>query len=306
MIKAIAYSGYGDADVLHPIELALPAPGPGQVRIAVRAVGVNPLDHRMRSGALAALFPVEFPKVPGGEAAGVVVAVGPGVSELRVGDEVFGRTASGSYAEEALADVARLTVKPATLSWAQAAALSSAAETGYRILDLLGVQAGETLLIHGGAGSVGALTTQLARARGIRVIGTASVANHERLRELGAEPVEYGPGLVDRVRALGGTVDAAVDAAGRGDALTASIELTGGRDRVLGIADPMGTRALGVRFSAGGEAHRTGEGVAAALALHEAGTLRLPIHASYPLADAARAHRDSERGHLSGKVVLVL
>lgn len=307
MTKAIAFTEFGPADVLHPLDVELPAPGPGQVRIAVRAAGVNPLDHKIRSGAMSAVFPVAFPHVPGIEAAGVVEEVGEGVTELRVGDEVFGPTVSGSYAEQALAAADQLAGKPAGLGWEQAAALPVAAETAHRALGLLHLRAGETLLLHGAAGGVGTLVVQFAVSRGVKVIGTASEGNHAYLRELGAVPVAYGEGLADRVRAAAPEgVHAALDAAGQGGAVTVSIELTGGTDRVVTIADAPGAHQHRVRFTGGGEGgSATRPALAEALALREAGTLRLPIHRTYPLAEAADAHRASEYGHLTGKLIIL-
>ncbi|MFJ8471329.1 NADP-dependent oxidoreductase [Kitasatospora sp. NPDC094011] len=309
MTKAIAFPQYGDADVLRPVEIELPAPGPGQVRVAVRAVGVNPLDHKVRSGALDGFFPVTFPAVPGYEVSGVVETVGPEVTGFAPGDEVFGALMGGGYAEHALLDADRLALKPATLSWEEAAAIPTVAETAERVLANLGVRAGETLLVHGAAGGVGTLLLQFARARGITVVGTASEANHDYLRELGAIPVTYGDGLAERVRAAApGGVDRALDAAGQGGVLPLSIELTGSADRVLTIVDIPGAEQYGVRFTGGAEGeqmyHRAG--LDAALALHQAGTLRLPLHRVLPLAEAAEAQRISEYGHLRGKIVLTV
>ncbi|MFD9686119.1 NADP-dependent oxidoreductase [Kitasatospora sp. NPDC059088] len=308
MTKAIAFPRYGDADVLRPIELDLPAPGPGQVRVAVRAVGVNPLDHKVRSGAFDGIIPVTFPAVPGYEVAGVVEAVGAEVTAFAPGDEVFGALMGGGYAEHALLDADQVVAKPATLSWEEAAAIPVAAETAERVLDILGVRSGETLLVHGAAGAVGTLLLQFARARGITVVGTASEANHAYLRELGAIPVTYGEGLAERVRAAApGGVDRVLDAAGKG-VLPLSVELAGSAERVLTIADIPGAQEHGIRFSGGAEGGESyhGRAFAAALALHRAGTLRLPLHRVLPLAEAAQAHRISEDGHVRGKIVLTV
>ncbi|KIQ61710.1 NADPH:quinone reductase [Kitasatospora griseola] len=308
MTKAIAFAHYGDPDVLGPIDLELPEPGPRQVRVAVRAVGVNPLDHKLRSGALDGFFPVAFPSVPGYEVAGTVEAVGAEVAEFAVGDQVFGAVMGGGYAEHALVDVELLAAKPSGLSWEEAAAIPTAAETAERVLGVLGVRPGETLLVHGAAGGVGTLLLQFARARGITVVGTASEGNHAYLRELGAIPVAYGEGLAERVRAAApGGVDRALDASGKADELAVSIELTGSADRVLTITSPLAGQQYGVRFTGGAEAEPYHPGAyAAVLALHEAGTLVLPIHRVLPLAEAAEAHRLSEHGHLRGKIVLTV
>ncbi|MFE6865064.1 NADP-dependent oxidoreductase [Kitasatospora sp. NPDC057692] len=305
--KAIGFAEHGGVDVLRPIEVELPAPGPGQVRITVRAVGVNPLDHKVRSGALKALFPVTLPAVVGYEVAGVVESVGEGVTEWRTGDEVLGAVHGGGYAEYVLAEADRLVRKPAALGWAQAAAVPAAAETSWRALALLGAESGHTLLVHGAAGGVGTVLLQFARARGIRVIGTASEANHAYLRELGAVPVAYGEGLAERVRAVApGGVDRVLDAAGTG-VLPLSVELAGGAERVLTIADWQGAEQHGVRFT-GGEATATFDRPAlnGALELFEAGALTLPLHRVWPLSEAVEAQAESERGHVRGKIVLMV
>lgn len=228
--KAIGFAEYGGLDVLGPIEIELPAPGAGQVRVAVRAVGVNPLDHKVRSGSITEFFPVDFPAVTGYEVSGVVEAVGEGVTAWQVGDEVFGSVHGGGYAEHVLAAADKLARKPAALGWEEAAAIPVAAETAWRSLDLLGLEAGQTLLVHGAAGGVGTVVLQFARQRGIRVVGTASEANHAYLRELGAVPVVYGDGLAERVRAAAPEgVDRVLDVAGLGDVLPLSIELAGER-----------------------------------------------------------------------------
>lgn len=310
MTKAtgIAFDEFGPADVLHPRETDVPEPGPGQVRIEVRAAGVNPLDHKIRAGYMNAVFPVELPHVPGIEAAGVVEAVGEGVTALAAGDEVFGPTVTGSYARLALAEAARLAVKPASLGFPEAAALPVAAETAYRALDELQVRPGETLVVHGAAGGVGTLAVQFAVARGLRVVGTAGEANHEHLRRLGVIPVSYGAGLVDRVReAAPEGVDVAFDTTGLAESLAASVELTGATDRVLTIGSPLTASEYGVAFSsgAGPGGYFGAQAFAEALALHAAGTLDVAIHRAYPLAEAADAQRASEAGHLRGKIVLL-
>jgi len=173
------------------------------------------------------------------------------------------------------------------------------------VLDLLKVSAGETLLIHGAAGAVGTVAVQLAVRRGATVIGTASPANQAYLRDLGAVPVEYGDGLVERVRALAPRgIDAVFDVAGKG-ALPASIELRGGTSRIITIAD-MGAQSLGIPFSAGTPEMRSAPALADLARLVVDGALRLTVSATYPLERAAEAHRISEAGHARGKIVLLV
>ncbi|NBM21094.1 NADP-dependent oxidoreductase, partial [Streptomyces sp. GC420] len=247
------------------------------------------------------MAPASLPAVPGIEAAGVVDEVGAGVTGVSVGDEVLGWTDTGAYAPYALATT--VAPKPAGLDWEAAAALPVAAETAARVLDLLEVGDRETLLLHGAAGAVGGVAVQLAVARGVTVVGTASPRNHDHLRSLGAIPVAYGDGLAARVRAAAPSgVDAVFDAAGQG-ALPVSVELRGGTtDRIVTIADPAAAEH-GVVFSGGGA--RSAEELARCAGLVAEGRLRVPVAGSFPLTEAARAHELSERGHAPGKLVLL-
>ncbi|HET6858856.1 MAG TPA: NADP-dependent oxidoreductase [Streptomyces sp.] len=301
-MQAIVFDEFGGPEVLRFTEADEPHAGPGQVRVKVRAAGVNPIDYKIRRGWMEQAFPTPLPAIPGSELAGVVDEVGEGVTGHAVGDEVFGWSDTGAYAEYALASaVAR---KPAELSWEDAVALPVASETAQRVLDLLGVDEGETLLLHGAAGVVGSVGVQLAVARGVTVVGTASPANHDYLRVLGAIPVAYGDGLAERVRAVAPQgVDAVFDAAGRG-ALPASIELRGGTtDRIVTIADTAAAE-LGVTFSAGGT-DRSQDQLAEHAQQAAEGGLRLTVADALPLAQAAKAQELSESGHARGKLVLL-
>ncbi|MFC4337034.1 NADP-dependent oxidoreductase [Salininema proteolyticum] len=297
-MRAVQFNEFGSADVLRVNEIDKPEPGPGQVRVAVRSASVNPADWKIRYGYMEEVFPVEFPHIPGLDLAGVVDAVGEG-ADFAVGDEVFGWGDSGSYADYALASA--LALKPEGLSWADAAALPVGGETALRVLGQLDVSAGETVLIHGASGAVGSLAVQLAVARGATVIGTNSEANDDYVRSLGAVPVRYGDGLVDRVRSAAPQgVDAVFDAAGFG-VLSDAVELRGGTDRIVTVADPSAFER-GIAFS--GEMNRSPQ-LLAELADHVvAGKLRITHSESYPLEKAAEAHRFSETGHSRGKIIL--
>lgn len=302
-MNAIVFDRFGGPDVLHESEVSVPEPGPGQVRFQVRAAGVNPIDGKLRQGLLEAMFPLELPAIPGFEAAGTVDAVGEGVTGLAVGDEVFGWTEIGAYAEYAVGS--RLFLKPAGLSWEAAAALPIAGETSERVLDQLAVGAGDTLLIHGASGAVGTLAVQLAVRRGATVVGTASEANHRYLTALGAVPTTYGDGLVERVRALAPNgIDAVFDVAGH-DALPDSVELRRGTSRIVTIADNAGAQLHGVMMSAAGSA-RIEPDLPALAALAASGELEITLGATYALAEAAAAQTTVDAGHARGKVVILV
>lgn len=300
-MEAIVYEEFGGPEVLRLTRTDDVHAGPGQIRVAVRAAGVNPIDHKIRNGWMEAAFPTPLPATPGSEFAGVVDETGAGVTGFVVGDEVL-----GAYAAQALADAAAVAAKPEDLGWDEAAALPVATATAARVLDELAVTEGDTLLVHGAAGAVGSAGVQLAVSRGATVIGTASPANHDYLRVLGAVPVAYGDGLVERVRAVAPQgVDAVFDVAGKG-ALADSVELRGGTaDRIVTIADADAAK-YGVAFSSGGgNRPDEGERLAEYAALAAVGELRIPVAQTFALRDAARAQELSEAGHVRGKLVLL-
>jgi NADPH:quinone reductase-like Zn-dependent oxidoreductase len=299
-MKAVRFSRFGGPEVLEIVDLPDPRPGPGQVRIAVRAASVNPSDWKKRQG----LMDEELPQTLGYEAAGVVDELGAGVADVAAGDRVFGFSAAGA-AQAELAVLSDYAPIPPSLDFAAAAALPAAIETAARALDQLGVGSGSTLLVNGASGSVGSAAVQLAVARGARVIGTASPASHEYLRSLGAEPVAYGAGLAGRVRALAPDgVDTALDVAGSG-VLPELIELAGGPGQVVTIADFGGAQKYGVRFSRG-DSGRALYALAEIGELIESGRFALPVAQTFPLAEVAQAHRVSEDGHARGKLVLLV
>ena len=294
-MRAVRFSEFGGPEVLRLEDVPLPEPGDGQVRVAVRVAGVNPVDWKIRSGLFGGAL--QRPRGLGQELAGVVDAVGPGV-ELSVGDEVFGWAVGGAYAEYALAGT--VLPKPPGMSWQDAAALPVTGEAAVRGLRELAVVPPEVLLVHGASGAVGSLATQLAVHRGIQVIGTASEQALPYVESLGATPVRYGEGLVERVRAVTPKVDAAFDTTGRG-VLVDSVDLTGSAARVLTIADPDAT-SHGVRFS--GDATMTIEVLRELATTHEAGDLRIQHARSYRLEEVGEALALSETGHARGKITI--
>lgn len=300
-MRASVFEEFGGPEVLGVREVERPVPGAGQVLVRVVAAGVNPIDGMIRAGWMQQVFPTALPAIPGQEFSGVVETVGEGVRGVAPGDEILGWALGGSWAQYTLAE--GWAPKPASLGWAEAAALPIATETASRVLELLGLGSGDTLLLHGAAGAVGTVAVQLAVAAGATVVGTASPANHAYLRELGAVPVAYGEGLVGRVRAVAPQgVDAVFDAAGRG-ALPDSLELLGSStERIVTIAD-MDADKHGVTFSSS----RTGDpspGLAEHARLAAEGRLVLPVTGEFPLEEAADAAAESDAGHVRGKLVV--
>lgn len=302
MGRRVVFFAYGGPEVLRLIEEEPPEPGVGEIRVRVRAAGVNPVDCKIRSGAFAAPGDT-FPQSLGNEFAGVVDAVGPGVASPSVGDEVLGFTVAAAYADHVVVPAGHVTAKPAGLPWEVAGALSAVGQTAHHAVRELGVAPGETLLVHAAAGGVGTVAVQLARDLGARVIGTARPRNHGYLRELGAIPVAYGPGLAERVRAIAPEgVDAALDAVG-GEAITVSLALVRDRRRIGTLVDDEAAKVHGIRRLRGARSAGTLAELAARCA---SGALRLPVTRRYPLAAAADAHREMETGHVRGKIVLTL
>ena len=308
MSRTVQYRRFGGPEVLELVDREEPHPGAGQVRLAVRAASVNPVDWKILSGAMGSAEAPGGPTVPGIDVAGVVEELGDGVAGIAVGDEVLGHATGGSFAEHALAEARALVARPSELGWESAAAMPVVATTAYRVLALLGLGAddevaGRTLVVDGAAGAVGTLVVQLALDRGAQVVGTTSPSHRDGVAAFGASVVDYGAGLADRVRAAAPQgVDAAVDTAGQGS-LPDLIVLTGSADRVITIADPAAAEH-GVHFTGGGGEEVEGA-LADAVARVAGGTLRLPAVTTYPLADTARALTDQREGRVKGKLVVV-
>lgn len=306
-MKAIALNRYGGPEVLAAVELPTPKIGPDGVLVRAKTAGVNPVDWKVRQGYLDGGFPSHFPLVPGWDVAGVVAAVGPAVTAYAVGDEVLGyvrrdHIQHGTYAELVPAPERALAPKPPEVGWVEAGALPLAGLTAYQTLIAAHVGEGDTVLVNAAAGGVGHLAVQLARILGAeRVIGTAGEANHQFLRGLGVDPVAYGDGLVDRVRALAPDgVDAALDFVG-GPALDASAELVSEPTRLVSIVDPDAVKKAGGAYVF----VRPDTAELASLAgFVRDGRLTVHIAQTYPLAGAAQAQVLVQDGHVRGKVVL--
>ena len=300
MPNAIVMTGYGPPEVLKWAAVPLPEPGQGQIRIKVRAAGISPTDLALRAGYLKDI-PLPPDAVLGFEAAGTVDAVGPGVTGTSAGNAVtallFGL---GGYAEYAVASI--WAPKPDAVSWSDAAALPSSAEAAVGVLRQLNVQRGETLLLFGGGGSVGVIATQLAVARGVRVISVVGQHDETLAGELGATPVRYGAGVAARVRAVG-AVDAVFDAAGK-SVLADAIALAGGPKRVITLSDPAAAD-FGVTLSEP-TPDRAPDALDETIALLADGWLRLRAHRSMPMQEAAEAHRQLESGNVHERIILTL
>ena len=298
-MRAIQFTQYGGPDVLTLVaDAPEPTAGSGEVRIRVHATAVNPYDYKVRSGMMAAGKELTHAVVLGLEAAGEVDQVGEGVTGVSVGDAVFG-LGSATYAEYAV--LRAWAPKPERLSFAEAAALAVGGETALRVLGLLALEPGQVLLVHGAAGGVGQAIVGLGIAAGLRVIGTASEANHDLLRELGAEPVAYGDGLASRVGQITHDVDGIVDAGGT--QMPELLTIAGSPDRIVTIAN-YAARDAGVRFSGGG-----GDAMGALARVSELaaeGKFAVRIAQAFDLTEAAAAHELSESRRASGKIVLTL
>ena len=300
-MRALQYTTYGGLDALRWADAPEPHAGPGQIRVAVRAASVNPIDWKNLAGLMAGGRPLEGTGYLGYDAAGVVDEVGDGVTGVAVGDEVLGR---GRDTQAELAVLDSWALKPASVDWATAAAVGVAGETAERGLRLLGVTAGTTLFVDGGAGGVGAVVVQMAVARDATVIASASQANQDYLRTLGATPVLYGDGLVERVReAAGGPVEAVFDVAGKTPA-EQLISLAPQPSQVVTIAN-FAAAALGVRATGGGPADsRPMEALALVADLLSQDRLSLVVQ-TFPFEKFDEAYRISMDGHVRGKLVLV-
>ncbi|SDT27286.1 NADP-dependent oxidoreductase [Microlunatus soli] len=296
-MKAIQFDSYGNPDVLQVTEVDTPRPAAGEIVIDVAAAGVNPIDWKIRRGLMAEQIPLQFPAGLGFDAAGTVTAIGEGVTDLAVGDQVYG-TGRSTYAEQAV--LSAWAPIPSGISVESAAGWGSAVETAVRILDQLGIGSGQTVLVSGAAGGVGTATVRLAVARGATVIGTAGPANQDYLTDLGAIPVVYGDGLVDRVAAVAPNgVDAALDISGAG-VLPELIKLTGDPAKVLSIAD-FTAPGLGAQVSSS-----SSDAPAAFAEAARTPDFDIPVDRRYPLAEAAAAQEYSEAGHVRGKIILTV
>jgi NADPH:quinone reductase-like Zn-dependent oxidoreductase len=306
MSRAVIHETFGGPEVLEVREVPEPHAGPGQVRVRVAAAGLNPMDWLLASiPEAAARFGQTVPSGFGYDLAGTIDEVGAGVVGFAAGDRVYGGALGRAVADHVVLEPAPGTLwhTPAGIGDEIAAVLPVAGSTAAAALDAIGVHAGDTVLIGGAAGGVGVFAVQLARLAGARVIGTGSESTFDFLRRLGAEPVAYGDGLADRVRALAPEgASAATDLFGI-ETAEAALALGVPAERISTIAAgadaPAGVRATGGADAAPDALDR----VAAAIA---AGTLTVPIAASFPMERVREAVALQAGRHVHGKVVITM
>ncbi|WP_028610833.1 NADP-dependent oxidoreductase [Paenibacillus harenae] len=302
-MKAAAITAFGGPEVMRVMEFPDPQAGPGQVRVRVKAAGVQHFDCAVRNGWTPAYgIEVKLPQIPGNEFAGIVDQVGDGVTGISVGSEVLGFALLNCYAEYVVIGADQIVSKPSAMSWEEAGGLTGNGQGAYIALKAIGIKPGDTVLINGAAGSLGAFAVQLAKEWGAKtVIGTASVNNHDYIRSLGAIPVTYEEGLANRVRKLAPDgVDAAFDTAG-GEGLKAAVELVQDKNRICTFFAYDLIEELGLRVVRG---ERSASRLAELVELHSKGRLHIHIRDSFPLERAEDAHRALETRHGRGKIVL--
>ncbi|UMM07890.1 NADP-dependent oxidoreductase [Gluconobacter frateurii] len=298
-MKAVEFNEYGGPDVLRLVEVDMPRPGSGEIRIKVHAAGVNPSDWKRREGQYRAFEEIDFPAGLGVEGSGVVTEVGPGVTAVAIGDAVFG-FGNAMMAEQAI--LTHWARKPDVIPFEVAAGLPVISDTATRALDQVGIQENQTLLVSGAAGGVGTAILQLAGLRGITVIGTASAAKQEYLASLGAIPTTYGEGLAERVRALAPFgIDAAIDVAGSG-IIPELITIVGDASHVLSVAD-FSAEEYGAKFSHGPPVDPARLFTTMAQ-LCATGAFTLHIEKTFSLDQVRQAQETSQFGSVTGKLVV--
>lgn len=305
--RAVRFDGYGDRDVLYVADVPMPEPAPDGVVVEVRATSVNIGEAKIRSGALAEVFPATFPSGEGSDLAGVVTAVGPQVTGVDVGDEVLGWSDErAAHATHVAVPASQVVTKPAGLEFDVAGSLYVAGMAAVASVESVNPQAGETVVVSGATGGVGVIAAQLLLRRGVEVVGIASERNQDWLRTLGVTPVAYGADAaetLDRVRAaVPDKVHAWVDLVG-GGYVDQAVELDVPADRINTIADYAAVQEHGVRGD-GTSTAASAQNVAFLAALAADGALEVPIVATYPLDRVRDAFAEVEQGRTRGKIVL--
>lgn len=308
-MKAVRFDQYGPVEVLEVRDVPVPEPGPGEVLVRVKAAGINPGEAKIREGALHERWPATFPSGQGSDFAGMVDKLGPGVTTVAIGEDVIGWVDTrSSQAEYVVAEAANLARKPAGLPWEVAGAIPVAGFTAWAMVRAVGLRPGDTVVVSGAAGGVGALAVQLARRKGATVIGLAGPSNHDWLTRHGVIPVAYGDDVAERVRAVapaGTTVDAFLDTFGGDYVEVALNDLKVSPERVDTIVRFDAAAKYGVKAegNAAGASAATLAELANLIATKE---LEVPLAHTYPLSDVRTAYAQLARGHVRGKIVLIV
>jgi NADPH:quinone reductase-like Zn-dependent oxidoreductase len=306
MARAVRFDRYGGADVLYIADVDIPDPAAGEVVVKVAAAGTNPGEAAIREGYLDAIYPATFPSGEGSDLAGVVTAVGEGVREFSVGDEVLGWSMGrSSHADYVAVPVDQLITKPAELSWPVAGSLYVVGVTAYAAVRAVAPKAGETVVVSAAAGGVGSVVVQLLKVKGANVIGLASEANHDWLTSRGVTPVAYGDGLAERLQKVTapGGIDAFIDLFGP-DYVRLAVELGVPRERIETIIAFEAAQEYGTKAEGSSDATTT-DVLAEMAQLVASAQIEIPIAATYPLDQIQQAYTELERRHTRGKIVLI-
>lgn len=305
MAQAVRFDHYGDRDVLYIAEVEIPSPAAGEVVIRVRAAGINPGEASIRIGALDKIFPTTFPSGEGSDLAGVIHAVGEGVTEFAVGDEVLGWSwTRSSHAEYTAVPAGQLILKPAQLSWESAGSLYVVGCTAFAAVRAVNPKEGETVAVSAAAGGVGSVVVQLLRTKGVNVLGIASTGNHEWLSAHGVVPVAYGEGLAGRLKAAAPNgIDAFIDLFGP-EYVQLAVDLGIPPDRIETIISREKAAEVGAKVEGSGDASTT-DVLSEMAELVATGQIEIPIAASFPLQDVREAFARLEDRHTHGKIVLI-
>ncbi|GLV55648.1 NADPH:quinone reductase [Dictyobacter sp. S3.2.2.5] len=306
MPKAVRFNQYGGIDVLQVVEVEKPEPGPGQVLVRVKAAGTNPGEAAIRQGVFAEQWPATFPSGQGSDLAGIVEAVGDGVQDVAVGDEVIGFTHKrASQAEFVVVEAGDVTPRPRNVPWEAAGALFVAGTTAYAAVRAVALKPGDTVAVSGAAGGVGSIAVQLAKRAGAKVIGLASPSHHQWLSDHGVIPIAYGEGVEERLReAADGHLDAFIDTFGA-DYVELALKLGVQRERIDTIINFAAVEKHGVKAEGNNDA-ASAEVLAELARLIEQKEIEVPVTRIYSLAEVQEAYRELEQRHILGKIVLVL
>ncbi len=308
-MKAVQFDHYGPVEVLDVRDVPVPEPGPGKVLVRVKAAGINPGEAKVREGALHERWPATFPSGQGSDFAGVVDKLGADVTTVAIGEDVIGWVDDrSSQAEYVVAEAAHLARKPAGLPWEVAGAIPVAGFTAWAMVRAVGVKPGDTVVVAGAAGGVGAIAVQLARRKGATVIGLAGPSNHDWLTRHGVIPVAYGDNAAERIRAVapaGAGIDAFLDTYGGDYVELALNELKVSPERVDTIVRFDAAERYGVKVD-GNAAGASASTLAELANLAAAKELEIPLAHTYPLNDVRTAYAQLARGHVRGKIALIV